>query len=200
MAADFHWEDGRARLERTRRVLEAPGERSPEDVVRILRERAQALARPPEAMEMPGELMDLVVFIVGGERYGIETGQILEVISLQGLTPLPGAPPVFLGVVNSRGRILPVADLRRLFGSAGHGVGAGGRAVVVDGAGVAFGIYADAVAGIVRVSSAHLAPPPSALRAGRQRLIRGVTEEMVAVVDVEAMARDPRIVVNEEVG
>ncbi len=200
MAERFHWEDAYARLERARCVLEGPGERSPQEVARILRERAQALARPLEAMETLGEVMDLLVLTVAGERYGIETAHVLEAIPLQGLTPLPGAPPVLLGVVNSRGRILPVVDLRRLFGLAGQGVGEGSRTVVVDAAEVAFGIYADAVAGIVRVGSAHLAPPPSALGAGRQRLIRGITGEMVAVVDVEAMARDPRIVVNEEVG
>jgi len=198
MPAGLHWEDVHARLERTRRVLEAPGERSSEEIARILRERAQALARPPEAVETPGEVVDLLVFSVAGERYGVETGHVFEVIPLQGLTPLPGSPPVFLGLVNSRGRILPLLDVRRLFGLAGQGIGEGGRAVVVEAAEVAFGIYADAVAGIVRVGSAHLAPPPAALRAGRQRIIRGITGDMVAVVDVEAMARDPRIVVNEE--
>ena len=200
MAEGFQWEEAHARLEWARRALEGLGERSSEEVARILRERAQALARPPAAIETPGDVLDLLVFTVAGERYGIETAHVLEVIALLGLTPLPGVPPVFLGVVNSRGRILPVVDLRRLFGLAGQGVGEGGRAVLVDAAEVAFGIYADAVGGIVQVSLPDLAPAPSALGPGRQRLIRGITGEMVAVVDVEAMARDPRIVVNEEVG
>ena len=199
MAEGYQGGDRHASLPRARPVLGARGERSPEEVARILRARAQALARPSEAIETTSEVMDVLVFTVAEERYGIETVHILEVIPLQGLTLLPGAPPVFLGVVNSRGRILPVVDLRRLFGLAGQGVGEGSRAVVMDVAEVAFGIYADAVASIVRVGSAHLAPPPATLGAGRQRLIRGITGDMVAVVDVEAMARDPRIVVNEEV-
>ena len=141
-----------------------------------------------------------MVFSFSGERYGIETAHVLEVIPLRGLTPVPGTPLFVLGVVNHRGRILPVLDLRRLFELADQGNPDGGRVVAVEAGGMTFGIFADAVVGIIRLGADEVAPPPATLAGDRRALIRGVTGEMVAVLDLEALARDPRITVNEEVG
>src|SRR3990172_12567895 len=118
--------------------------RSPEEVKRILRERAEALAKPVEEARTPTEPLELLVFSLAGERYGIETAQVLEVVPLRGLTPVPCTPPFVLGVVNHRGRIRPVLDLRRLFELATPGVPEGGRVVAVEAGGMTFGIFADA--------------------------------------------------------
>lgn len=165
-----------------------------------MRDRAQALAKPLAEVRTPAEALDLLVFSLPGERYGIETAHVRGVISLRDLTPVPCTPPVILGVVNHRGRILPVLDLRGLFKLPGQGITEGGRVVAVEAGGMTFGIFADAVAGTIRVAAHEIALPPVSLSAGRQAFIRGITGEMVAVLDLEALARDPRIVVNEEVG
>lgn len=174
--------------------------RPPEEVERILRQRAEALAKPLEEVRPPTELLELLVLALSGERYGIETVHVLEVVPLRGLTPVPATPPFVLGVVNHRGRILPILDLRRLFELAGQGVTDANRVVAVEAGAKVFGIFADAVAGTVRVGTDEVAPPPANLAGDHQALIRGITGEMVAVLDLEALARDPRIAVNEEVG
>lgn len=194
------WQEAYARLERTRQTLETGGNLPPEEVKRILRERAQALARPREEVGAPAEVLELLVLALAGERYGIETAHVLEVLPLRELTPLPGTPSFVLGVVNHRGRILPVLDLRRLFDLTGQGVTEGSRVVAVEAGGMMFGIFADAVTGVVRIGVDALASPPATLAGDRQAFIRGVTGEMVAVLDLEALARDPRITVNEEAG
>jgi len=194
------WQQAYAVLERARRALESGGEPPVEEVQRILRERARALARPLAEAPTPTDVVELLVFALGGERYAIETAHVLEVVSFGELTPVPGAPAHVLGVVNHRGRILPVMDLRRLLELAGQGVTEGGRVVAVEAEGMTFGILADAVAGTVRLGSHEVAPPPASLTGDRLAFIRGVTGEMVAVLDLEALARDPRITVNDEVG
>lgn len=196
----FDWQEAYARLERARRALEAGAERPPEEVARILRERAAALARPLEEAVPPAEVVELLVFSLAGERYGIETAHVLEVVPLRELTPVPCTPPFVLGVVNHRGRILPVLDFRRLLELAADGVAEGSRVVAAEAGGMTFGVYADAVAGTVRVGAHEVGPPPLTLAADRRTWIRGVTGEMVAVLDLDAVARDPRIVVNDEVG
>lgn len=174
-----------------------PGlERTPEEVRRILRERAQALAKPLEEAPAPSEVLDLLVFSLAAERYGIETTRVLEVVPLREWTPVPSTPPFILGVVNHRGRILSILDLRKLFDLSGQGVTAAGRVVAVEAGGMTFGIYAEAVLGMVQVQ--EVAPPPVTLAGDRQALVRGVTAEMVAVLDLEALARDQRFVVNQE--
>lgn len=200
MADRLDWQTAYSRLEQARRTLEAGGSPLPEEVKRILRDRAQALAKPLAEVRTPAEVLDLLVFSLPGERYGIETTHVRGVISLRELTPVPCTPPVILGVVNYRGGILPVLDLRGLFKLPGQGITDGGRVVAVEAGGMTFGIFADAVAGTIRVAAHEIALPPMTLSTGRQACIRGVTGEMVAVLDLEALARDPRIVVNEEVG
>jgi chemotaxis signal transduction protein len=70
----------------------------------------------------------------------------------------------------------------------------------VEAGGMTFGVFAEAVLGTVTVGAHEVAPPPVILTGDRQALIEGVTGEMVAVLDLEALARDPRILVNDEVG
>lgn len=193
------WQEVHARLEQARRAVEATERLSPEEASRILKERALALARPVEEAVTQAEALELLVFSVGAERYGIETDHVVEVIPLRELTPVPCTPASILGVVNHRGRILPVLDLRRLFGLADQGMPEGSRVVAVEAGGMTFGIFAGAVTGTVRVGAEEVAVLPATPAADRQGLIRGVTGEMVAVLDLDALSRDPRITVNEEV-
>jgi purine-binding chemotaxis protein CheW len=196
---EFNWQEAYAQLDRTRRALEGAAERAPEEVRRILAARAQALARPREEVQVPTELLELVVFSLGGERYGIEMSHVLEVIPLRDPTPVPCAPPFVLGVVNHRGRILPVLDFRRLLDLAGHGVGEGSRVVAVRAGGMTFGIFADQVSRVERVGAHEVAPPPAAIAGDRQAFLLGVTGEMVAVLDIEKVASEKKIVVHEQV-
>ncbi len=194
------WEKARARLEQTRRALEADGELPADEVKRILRARAQALAKPLEEAPAPADGLELLVFSLAGERYGIEMARVLEVLPFRDLMPVPRTPSFVLGVVNHRGRILVVLDLRRLFDLAGHGVVEGSRVVAVAAGGMTFGVFAEAVIGTVTVGAHEVAPPPVILTGDRQAFLRGVTGEMVALLDLEALARDPRLTVNDEVG
>jgi len=194
----INWQEAYARLEQTRQTLEAGGNPPPEEVKRILRERAQALARPLEEAGAPAAMLELLVLSLAGERYGIETAHVLEVLPLRELTPVPCTPSFVLGVMNHRGRILPVLDLRRLFDLTGQGATEGSRAVAVEAGGMTFGILADGVTGVVGIGVDAVVAPPVTLTGDRQAFIRGVTGEMVAVLDLDALARDPRITVNEE--
>lgn len=193
------WPTAYARLEETRRTLDAAREHTPEDVGRILRERAKALAKPLAEPAPRGDTLELLAFSLAGERYAIEAASVLEVVLLRDLTPVPCTPPVILGVVNHRGRILPVIDFRRLFDLTGQEVGEKRWVVVVEAEKMTFGIGAEAVMGTIQIQASDLAPPPRSLAGDRQGFIRGVTGEMVVVLDLETLAGDPRITVNEEV-
>src|SRR5712691_7239305 len=196
----INWEEAYARLEQARRALEAGGDRPSMEVTRILRERAQALARPLGEARIYTEGLELLVFSLTGERYGIEMVHVLEVIPLRELTPVPCTPAFVLGVVNHRGRILSVLDFRRLFDLTGQGVTEGSRVVAVAAGGMVFGIFTESVAGVVRVAAHEVAPTPATLTGDRKAFILGVTGDMVAVLDLEALSRDSRIQVHEEVG
>ncbi len=195
-ARAFDWKEAYARLER---AIESSGKRSPEQVARILEQRARTLAQPRgDAPGRPGAL-ELLTFSLGRERYAVETACVVDVLLFVEPTRVPCTPPALLGVVNHRGRILPVLDLWKLFEPAGAGHTAWRRIVTVETGGTHFGIAADSTEGSVRVDAGELGPPPVAPKSAGAPLIRGVAGATIAVLDVEALARDPRVVVNEEV-
>lgn len=56
-----------------------------------------------------------LTFFLGSEEYGLEILKVQEIIGVMDITPLPGTPPAILGVINLRGKVIPVMDLRRKF-------------------------------------------------------------------------------------
>ncbi|HZO98555.1 MAG TPA: chemotaxis protein CheW [Gaiellaceae bacterium] len=194
---EVDWEQARARLERARRAVEEPPAPSPEEARRILESRAAALARPAAEAAAPGERRALVVFARGGERYGVDVARAVEALPLTELTPLPSAPSSILGVVNLRGRVLPVVDFRALAEPREReGPGGGGLVVVVEAGGQSFGLVADALEGLAHVEPGELGRVPAA--PGEHPFVREVTGDLVGVLDLDAVAAHPRFVVDEE--
>ena len=196
----FDWHEAYARLERTGRMLATGGERPAEEVARILLERAKKLARPVEERTPADETFEAVIFSLAGDRYGIETVQAREVLSLRGMMPLPCVQAFVAGVIHQRGRLLPVLDLRRVIGLPGGGSGGEGFAIAVEARGMSFGLLAESVEGAVRLALEEIAPAPPGGGAERPAFVRGLTRDMAAILDLDAMARDPRIVVKDEAG
>jgi len=145
------------------------------------------------------EELELLVFSVTKERYAIEPAYVLDVAPVRRLTVIPGTPAFVLGVMNHMGRLRPVLDLRRILDPGGSSSD-GKWVVTVDAAGMSFCIICDAVIGMVRMRAGEIAPAPAALGTGPRGYVRGVTTDMVTVLDLEALTRDARIVVNDEVG
>jgi purine-binding chemotaxis protein CheW len=195
----FDWQEIYAQLEQQRKALEAGGP-PPEEVKRILTARAKALAGVREQSQTPADVLELLVFSVDREHYGVEPTHVADVSALRRFAPIPGTPSFVLGVMNHRSGLRAVLDLRRLLDHGGEARTEGKWVVGVEAGETMFGIACDAVAGIVRIGTHELAPPPATLSAGRRAFVRGVTADMVTVLDLEALARDPRIVVNDEMG
>jgi purine-binding chemotaxis protein CheW len=198
MPDSLDWHEAYSRLEEARRLLEAGETRTAEDVRNILAARAAALARPEIRPPVSLEPLDLTVFQLAGQRYAIEAMHVLEVCPFRQLTPVPSAPPVLLGIMNLRGRILPVLDLLRLFGLSSQPPADAGQIVAVEVGEMRFGFQVGAVSGTIRVDAHALVPlAQQAEEGGRQIPTRGVTADMVTVLDAQALADDPRILIDQ---
>ena len=93
----------------------------------------------------------LVVFALAGESYGVNIGTVREIIRMQAVTHVPETPEFVEGVINLRGRVIPVVDLRKRFGLAVTEQTAESRIVVVDITGHDIGVIVDAVTEVLRV-------------------------------------------------
>lgn len=172
-------------------------ELSAADARRILESRAKALAQPREEAAAPARTVELLTFSCAGAAYAVNASDVVEVVPLVDPTPVPGTPPAVLGVVNHRGRVLAVVDVGRLLAPADQSASRVGLLVVVTAGEASFAIRADSVPELVTVEEQEL----SIGRLGEQQdsVVRSVTGAMVALLDVEALARDPRIEVNDQV-
>lgn len=164
----------------------------------ILRARAQALARPPEHAPAVDTLLEVLEFRVAQERYAIETRHVGEVHPLLDLTPLPCTPTFVRGIVNVRGRILPVLDLKRFFDLPEPGLNDLHRIILVRGGDLEFGLLADDVVGVQSIPLESLQSSLPTLTGIRDDYLKGVTAERLVVLDVSRILTDPKIIVHDE--
>lgn len=124
-------------------------------------------------------------FRLATEKYGLESAFVREVYPLKELTPLPGVPPFVLGIVNVRGQILSVIDLKKFFNLPEKGLGQLNKLIILRKKQMEFGILADEILGARSVAlDAIQAPPPTVSGVGAEYL-RGVTSERVILLDAE---------------
>lgn len=166
--------------------------------IKILRERAIALARSPEAQESEGERLELLEFILAQERYAIESVYVREVYPLTEFTPIPGTPAFILGIINVRGQILSVTNLKKFFDLPEKGLTDLNKVVILRKGGMEFGLLADAVVGIRFVSLSEIQPSLSTLTGIRSKYLRGVTPDALVILDAAKILSDPKMIVQED--
>jgi purine-binding chemotaxis protein CheW len=104
----------KARVERALREMES-NHQSPEAIQKVYLQRADLLAQPPERNE-PGE--NILVFLLGTEKYAVPLAGVSEVIARPPVAPAPGAPSEIDGLIQVRGEIRVVWNLGKLLGLA----------------------------------------------------------------------------------
>jgi purine-binding chemotaxis protein CheW len=130
----------------------------------------------------------LVVFTLSGQSYGVDIGTVREIIQIQAVTRVPGTPDSVEGVINLRGSVIPVIDLRSRFGleKAEHSKDC--RVVVVNSWGHDVGMTVDSVAEVMRISLESIEPPASVIAEGRAEYLLGIVklkERLVILLDVD---------------
>jgi purine-binding chemotaxis protein CheW len=176
-----------------------PDSLSDADAASLLRARAKALARPREVAPEAGVMLELLEFRLASESFAVETKHVAEVQPLKNLTPLPCTPPFILGIVNLRGRIIPVMDIKRFFDLPEPGLTDLHRLIVIFNEGVEFGLLADVVVGVRNIPVDTLQPSLPTLTNVRADYLKGVTAERLVVLDVPRILGDPKIIVDHAV-
>lgn len=205
------WTEIHRRLEAVRERLSSEWAPTPEKVKEILRTRARILAREPNIEESDDESLEIVDFSLAYERYGVETTFVREVYPLREWTPLPGTPSFVLGIINARGRMLCVVDLKKFFGLPEKGLTDLNKVIVLnsgllpsqqtglrEGASEV-GVLADAILGVKRIRQGSIQPPVLTLTGVREQYLRGITEEHHIILDAQKLLSDQKLVISEEI-
>jgi purine-binding chemotaxis protein CheW len=179
------WKDIRARLERIRELLDREENPSPEAVARVWSERAKRYAASQETRDEgsgSAAAEPILVFRLGGDRYGIPVSWIREVLPQARIAPVPGAPASVAGLIQVRGEIRPVYDLRvrlQMSAPAPRPAKDGETVIVLSAGGRDFGIPVDAAEEI------RFWNPEERRQTGHAPWIAGVTEDLVSILNME---------------
>jgi purine-binding chemotaxis protein CheW len=161
----------------------------------ILRERAEALAAPPNEAIAESERIEIVEFRIGSDSYGLPLGAVREVAPLQHFTPIPSTPAWVLGLMNLRGEIIVIVDLRHLFNLPGRGLSDLNHVLVLHTAEMDLGILADDILGTCSIPLAGLASPHSSAGAIDAAYLRGVSGTGVKVLEAALLSTHPGLLV-----
>ncbi len=106
--------------------------------------------------------LQLVIFSLAKEEYGLPITKVQEINRLVPITKLPQAPSFMEGIINLRGRIIPVVDLRKRFQLPSADANEDTRIIIVEINGQTVGIIVDSVTEVVRLAANNVEPPPPA--------------------------------------
>ncbi len=130
----------------------------------------------------------VVVFDLADEQYGVDIARVHEIIRLPSVTAVPRAPRFVEGVINLRGRVIPVVDLRmRLHLQAGER-GRSARIVVVEMRGETIGAIVDGVTEVLRVPAAAVEPPSPVVTTVETSYLRGIAkvdDRLIILLDLD---------------
>jgi purine-binding chemotaxis protein CheW len=138
------------------------------------------------------ELLQLVGFRVDGEEYGLDIVRVQEIIRPQHLTRVPNSPDAMDGVMNLRGKIIPVIALRKRFGLEHVAGDKQTRIIVVETRGTVLGFIVDSVSEVLRIPSDTVMPPPH-LDKVKQEYVSGVgklDDRLLILLNVDQLMRD----------
>lgn len=143
----------------------------------------------------------LVVFQLGDEEYGLAVERVREVVKADRITRVPGAPPYVRGVINLRGRVVPVIDLRQRLGLGAASVERARIMVVEDGQALV-GMLVDRASEVLRLQPGQLQPPDEVLQGDQNsRFVEAVANLdgrlIVVLRPGELLAREDRQAVAE---
>lgn len=135
---------------------------------------SQAASDPTASRQGEGELLQLVTFVVGTEEFAISILAVQEINRMMQITRVPQSPAFIEGVINLRGKIIPVMDLRKRFGVEAKTDNEDARIIVVEVAERVIGFTVDRVNEVLRINSEIVDPPPSMVSGADSDYVEGV--------------------------
>lgn len=163
----------------------------------ILRDRARAIAQKPVVQEK-GEVITVLEFVLSYETYAIETMYIREVVPLREIIPLPGLPDFVLGLINIRGEILSILDIKKFFQLPGQQLSDLNKVIILTNGRLTFGVLADRVNGIKEVEMNDIFNTVINFRDKRDEYLHGITSSRIILLDGKKLFNEKKIIIHQD--
>lgn len=139
---------------------------------------------------MEGDLRELVAFTIDTEEFAIDIASVHEINRVVEITRIPNAPEHVQGVINLRGKIVPIVDMRELLGFEPKEARATSRIIVVEVGGMMLGFLVDSVSEVVRLPRSAVDEPPTFSSGVASNYIDGVgkvDDRLLILLNLDSM-------------
>ena len=145
--------------------------------------------------------IQIVGFRIGRETFGLPIAMVREIVRLPEITSVPNAPEYIEGVINLRGRIIPVVDLRKRFGEKVVEASKKNRIVVVELETRAIGLIVNSASEVLKIPPSEIEAPGSVFAEGESSYVTGVGKlkgRLIILLDIARLLRQPEFKKLEE--
>jgi purine-binding chemotaxis protein CheW len=143
----------------------------------------------------------VVGFRIGNETYGVRIGSVREIVRVPEITIVPNAPEAIEGVINLRGKIIPVMDLRKRFGNVGIQPDKKNRILVVELESRLLGLIVSSASEVLKIPPSEIEPPGTVFAEGESSYVTGVGKlkgRLIILLDIARLLRQPEFKKFEE--
>ncbi len=136
------------------------------------------------------EIVQLVTFNLGGEEYAVSILKVQEINRMSEIAKVPNSPPYVEGVINLRGRVIPVISLRKKFGLQEKQSDGQSRIMVIDVQGITIGLMVDAVSEVLRIPANTVDPAPPMSYDISVEFITGIAkleDRLIILIDIDKL-------------
>jgi purine-binding chemotaxis protein CheW len=138
--------------------------------------------------------LQIVGFRIGNETYGVRIGAVREIVRVPEITAVPNAPEMIEGVINLRGKIIPVMDLRKRFGRGDTQPDKKNRILVVELENKLVGLIVNAASEVLKIPPSEIEAPGTVLADGESSYVTGVGKlkgRLVILLDIAKLLQRP---------
>ncbi|MBI9068212.1 MAG: chemotaxis protein CheW [Salinivirgaceae bacterium] len=165
----------------------------------ILKQRADKLSISLEKKVVSGEQIKVLEFLLSTEKYAIDSTYINEVISISEITPLPCTPDFIVGIINLRGKIISVMDIKKFLSISGADTANIKKVIIVKHSDIELGIIADEILGNSIIQLNEIQTKVTSITDVNKNFITGVTNKKLIVLDIKELLLSEKIIINEEI-
>ena len=137
-----------------------------------------------------GDIYQLVTFSIGSEEFGVDILKVMEIIRTMEITKVPKAPEFVEGVINLRGTVIPIIDLRRRFGLEPKAGDTSTRIIVIEINGMTVGFVVDSVSEVLGIPANTVEPAPAVVSGLDSDYISGVgklEDRLLILLDLDKL-------------
>lgn len=164
---------------------------------KILKERARLTAQKTKVASQADNNIMVVEFLLFPEKYALEAGYVHEVLSLKEITLIPGTPDFIMGVINFRGTIVSVVNLKVLFGLKEKGLTEMNKVLLIRNPVMEFGLIADSIIGSATYPPESVSDPPINLSATGAEFVSGMLSNGVILLNAARMLESKILFVDQ---